>query len=70
MQSSIRQYFLENWKKFPDDCELLLKTDLIKAGDLLIILNSVNNDIQSSMEPSGNKLPLLDILITKSGENI
>ena len=41
----IRQYFLENWKRFLDDCEILLKTDLIKPDDLLTILNSVNNDI-------------------------
>ena len=46
----IRQYFVENWKRFLDDCEILLKTDLIKPDDLLTILNSVNNDIQFSME--------------------
>ena len=37
----IRQYFVENWKRFLDDCEILLKTDLIKPDDLLTILNSV-----------------------------
>ena len=26
----VRQYFKENWKRFLDDCEILLNTDLIK----------------------------------------
>ena len=59
---------MENWKRFLDDCQILLKTDLIKLDDLLTILNSVNNDIQFSMELNDNKLPFLDILITKSGK--
>ena len=66
----IRQYFLENWKRFLDDCEIPLKTDLIKSDDLLTILNSVNSDIQFSTELNDNKLPFLDILITKSGKKI
>ena len=37
----IRQYFVENWKRFLDDCEILLKTDFIKPDDLLTMLNSV-----------------------------
>ena len=61
---------MENWERFLDDCEILLKTDLIKPDDLLTILNSVNNDIQFSMELNDNKLPFLDILITKSGKKI
>ena len=60
----IRQYFVENWERFLDDCEILLKTDLIKPDDLLTILNSVNNEINDS------KLPFLDILITKSAKKI
>ena len=64
----IRQYFVENWKRFLDDCEILLKTDLIKLDDLLTVLNSVNNDIQFSMELNDKKLLFLDILITKSGK--
>ena len=65
---NITQYFVENWERFLDDCEILLKTDLIKPDDLLTILNSVNNDIQFSMELNDSKLPFLDILITKSGK--
>ena len=66
----IRQYFMENWKRFSDDCQILLKTNLIKLDDLLIILNSINNNIQFSMELNDNKVPFLDILITKSGKKI
>ena len=66
----IRQYSVENWKRFLGDCEILLKTDLIQPDDLLRILNSVNNNIQFLMELNDNKLPLLDILITKSGKKI
>ena len=61
---------MENWKRFLDDCEILLKTDLIKPDDLLTILNSANNDIQFSMELNDSKLPFLDILIKKSGKKI
>ena len=57
-------------KKIPNDCEILLNTDLIKPDDLLTILNSVNNDIQFSMELNHNKLLFLDILITKSDKNV
>ena len=46
----IRQYFVENWKRFLDYCEILLRTDLIKPDDLLTILNFVNNEIQFSLE--------------------
>ena len=66
----IRQYFVENWERFLDDCEILLTTDLIKLHDLLIILNSVNNDIQFSIELNDKKLPFLDILIRKSGKKM
>ena len=64
----IREYFVENRKRFLDYCEILLNTDFIKPDDLLTILNSVNNDIQFSMELNDNKLPFLEILITKLGK--
>ena len=58
----IRQYFMENWKRFLDDCQILLKTNLVKLDDLSTILNSINNNIHD------NKLPFFYILITKSGK--
>ena len=65
----IRQYFVENWKRFLDDW-ILLNTDLIKLNYLLTMLNLVYNNIQYSMELSDNKLPFLEIVITKSGKKI
>ena len=32
-------YLVENWKRFLDDCEILLNTIVMKLGDLLTILN-------------------------------
>ena len=58
---------MENWKRFLDECEVLLNTDLTKLDELLRILNSVNNDIQFSMELIENKLLFL---ITKSSKNL
>ena len=58
---------MENWERFLDDCEKLLKTDITKPDDLLTILNFVNNGIQFLMELSDSKLPIFYILITKFG---
>ena len=64
----IRQYFVENWRRFLDDCGIILNIDVINPDGLLTIINSVNNDIQFSMELSDNKLPFRDILIIKSSK--
>ena len=61
---------MKNWKRFLDDCEMFLKTDLIKPDDLLAILNSANSDIQFSKELNDKKLPFFDILLTISVKKI
>ena len=61
---------MDNWKRFPDDCEILLNTNLTKLDDLATILNSVNNDIHLSIELSENRLLFLDILIINSGKKL
>ena len=61
----IRWYFVEKSKRFLDGCEILLK-----PCNLLTILNSVNNEIQFSIELSDNELSFLDILERKSGKKI
>ena len=66
----IRQYFMENFQRFLDDCEILSKTDLINLDGLLTLLNSINNNTQFSKEMSDKKLPFLDILITKSDKQV
>lgn len=45
----VKQYFMENWKKFLEDCIIFLISKLIKPNDLLIILNSINNNNQLTM---------------------
>lgn len=45
-----------------------LNSDLIKSDDLLTILDSINNNVQFSMEMDDKKLLFLDILI-KNREN-
>ena len=64
----IRQYLMENFKRFLDDGEILLNTYLIKPSALLTILHSIDNDIQFSLKLINNKLPFLDILIKKIRE--
>ena len=59
---------MENWKRYLDRGEILLKTDLTKLNHLLTVLNSMNDDIQFTVELSENKLQFLDILITKTDE--
>ena len=67
----ITQNFIENWKRFLDDCKMLLNIDLIKLDDLLTtILHSINNDIHFSLELCDSYYPFLDILIKKSGKQI
>ena len=61
---------MDNWKRFPDDCEILLNTNLTKLDDLATTLNSVNNDIHLSIELSENRLLFLDILIINSGKKL
>ena len=50
------------------DFQMTVKYRSYKTEDLLTILNSINNAIQFSMELNDNKLPFLDIIITKSGK--
>ena len=37
---------MENWKRYLDRGEILLKTDLTKLNHLLTVLNSMNDEIQ------------------------
>lgn len=37
----IEEYLMNNWKRFLDDCEILLKTEKISLEVVLEILNSI-----------------------------
>ena len=56
--------------RFSDDCQILLKVNLIKPGHLLSILNQINNNIQFTMEKNQTRLHSLDIMTNKSDTKI
>ena len=64
------KHFENSWFKYLDDCQILLKVNLIKPEHLLSILNQINDNIQFIMEKSQTRLPFLDIMINKSGTKI
>ena len=59
--------FENSWFRFLDDCQILLKVNLIKPDHLLLISNQISNNIQFTMEKSHSRLPFVDIMINKSG---
>ena len=64
------KHFENSWFRYLDNCQILLKVNLIKPKHLLSILNQINNNIQFTMEKSQTRLPILDIMINKSGTKI
>ena len=56
--------------RFSDDCQILLKVNLIKPGHLLSIFIQINNNIQFTMEKSQTRLHSLDIMTNKSDTKI
>ena len=66
-----RKHLQNSWFRYLDDCQILLKVDLIKPEHLLSILNQINNYIQFTRDKSQTRLLLfLDIIINKSGTKI
>ena len=63
------KHFENSWFRFLDDCQILLKVNLIKPDHLLSIINQINNNIQFSMEKS-QRLVFLDTAINKSGTQV
>ena len=53
-----------------DDCQILLKVNLIKPNHFLSIWNQINNNIQFAMEKIQRRLPFLDIIINLTGIKI
>ena len=58
-------YLKENWKRFLDDCFILWIQNLNQLHEFKTLINSINDDIQFTMEYSNEKLPFLDILVIK-----
>ena len=64
------KHFQNSWFRYLDDCQMLLKINLIKPEHLLSMLNQIKNNIQFTMEKSQTRLHYLDIMINKSGTKI
>ena len=64
------KYFENSWFRFLDNCQILLKSNLIKTDQLLSILNQINNNIQFILEKSQTRLSFLDLMISKTGAKI
>ena len=56
---------MNNWKRFLDNCDILLETEKVTLEVALEILNFIHPSVQFTMEVSENCLPFLDILIKK-----
>ena len=67
--AQIREKFEEEWNRFLDDCFIILQILIIQPEVLLNLLNSINSNIQFTMEIHCEKLPFLDILINKTEDN-
>ena len=66
----VSKYFQNFWFRYLDDCQILLKVNLMKPKHLLSMLNQINNIIEFTMEKSQTRVPCLDIMINKSGSKI
>ena len=61
---------LQNWGRFLDDCEIPVDEDKVDPKDLLEVLNSIDGNLQFTMQKSKEIVPFLDILIRKDGTKI
>ena len=59
------KHFENSWFRYLDDCQILLKINLIKPEHFLPILNQMNINIQFTMVKTQTRLPFLDIMIKK-----
>ena len=59
--ASASEHFESSWYRFSDNCQILLKFNLIKPDHLLSLLNQINNNIQLTVEKGQTRLPFLDV---------
>lgn len=60
-----KNYLLENWKRYLDDCFILWSKSTEDLDQFKCILNGLNENLQFTMESSTTKLAFLDILVLK-----
>ena len=66
----IGHYIHNNWKRFLDDCYINWPYGEEKLGVLHRILNSLNDNIQLTVETSCVELPFLDVMVKKEGTRL
>ena len=66
----IGRYIHNNWKRFLDDCYINWPYGEEKLGVLHRILNSLNDNIQLTVETSCVELPFLDVMVKKEGTRL
>ena len=64
---TLSEFIADNWCRFLDDCNTLLDKKKIPPEELLKVLNSINPNIQFTLEYSDKGVPFLDILIKRDG---
>lgn len=57
--------FVQNWKRYLDDCWFLFRKRWGNLKEFHELLNNIHADFQFTVESSENKIPFLDILIIK-----
>ena len=66
----IGHYIHNNWKRFLDDCYINWPYGEEQLGVLHRILNSLNDNIQLTVETSCVELPFLDVMVKKEGTRL
>ena len=61
----VTKHFQNSCFRYLDDCQILLKVNLVRPEHLLSILSQTNNNSQFIMEKSQTRLPFSDIMINK-----
>ena len=64
------KHFQNSWFRYLDNCQILLKVNLITSDHLFSILNQINDNIQFTIEKSQTRLPFLNKVMNKSGTKI
>lgn len=65
----LKIYIEENFKRYLDDCIIILDTGLIKEEQFFNMLNSLNSDIVFTKDVSTEKINFLDLTLYVSNSN-
>ena len=66
----IFNYIQSKFKRYLDDCFIILNISIITPENLLILFNSLNINIKFTLNKNSHSISFLDILIIKDNTNI